>query len=98
MNLTGQNFIGNEKSAKGKLTFNAVNPATTKEIEPLFYEATLDEVNLAVNKADEAFKVYRKKSGKEKAEFLEAIAEEILALGDELILRCVQKPDCRKQE
>ena len=89
MNLTGQNFIGNEKSAKGKLTFNAVNPATTKEIEPLFYEATLDEVNLAVNKADEAFKVYRKKSGKEKAEFLEAIAEEILALGDELILRCV---------
>ena len=35
MNLTGKNFIGNEKSAKGYLTFNAVNPATTKDTKPL---------------------------------------------------------------
>ena len=80
MNLTGKNFIGNEKSAKGYLTFNAVNPATTKELEHKFYEATPEEVDLAVKKAEEAFKVYRKKSGKEKAEFLEAIANEIMGI------------------
>jgi len=45
----------------------------------------------AVKKAEDAFKIYRKKSGKEKAEFLESIADEILTLGDELIVRCVSE-------
>lgn len=45
MNLTGQNFIGNEKSSAGKTTFNAINPATGKELEPSFYEATSVEVD-----------------------------------------------------
>jgi alpha-ketoglutaric semialdehyde dehydrogenase len=89
MDLTGQNFIGNEKSSAGKTTLNAVNPATGKELEPSFYEATSAEVDRAAHKAEQAFELYRKKSGKEKAAFLEAIAEEILALGDELIQRCM---------
>ncbi len=89
MTLTGQNFIGNEKSSAGSTTFTAINPVTGKELETSFYEATSGEVDCAVRKAEEAFKVYRNKSGKEKADFLEAIAHEILALGDELIQRCV---------
>src|SRR5690606_13892529 len=39
-------------------------------------------------KAHEAFAIYRKKSGKEKAIFLDTIADEILNLGDDLIERC----------
>lgn len=88
MTLTGKNFIDNEKSSVGRTTFTALNPATGKELETSFYEATSGEVDRAVRKAEEAFKVYRNKSGKEKADFLEAIAQEILALGDELIQRC----------
>ena len=89
MNLSGQNFIGNQASAKGNVTFNAVDPSIGKELETDFSEATLDEVNRAVQKAEEAFKIYRNKSGAEKALFLETIADEILALGNDLIERCM---------
>ncbi len=89
MILTGQNFIGNNRSSQGKSTFKAINPATGKELTTVFFEATVGEVDQAVKKAEEAFKIYRNKSGKEKAEFLETIADEILALGDELIKICM---------
>jgi alpha-ketoglutaric semialdehyde dehydrogenase len=89
MNLNGQNFIGSEKSSSGSIVFKAINPATGKELEPSFYEATTAEVDQAVHKAEEAFKIYSHKSGREKAEFLEIITDEILALGDELIQRCM---------
>jgi len=89
MNLSGQNFIGSEKSVKGSSSFNAINPSTGQELETAFTEATADEVNLAVQKAEGAFKIYRNKSGAEKAAFLEAIADEILALGNDLIERCM---------
>src|SRR6185369_3996638 len=45
----------------------------------------------AAKKAAEAFQVYRKKSGLEKAAFLESIASEIVALGDELIDLCCKE-------
>ncbi|MFH5832458.1 aldehyde dehydrogenase (NADP(+)) [Halalkalibaculum sp. DA384] len=88
MDLTGQNFIGNTRSANGSNTFQGVNPANGEDIAPQYVEATADEVDRAVEKAEEAFRVYRRKSGAERAKFLEAIADEIMALGDELIDRC----------
>ena len=88
MGLTGQNFIGNKQSAKGKSTFYAFNPSDGSKMEPAFVEATKEEINDAIKLAEEAFLEYRKKSGKEKAAFLNAIADEILALGDDLIKRC----------
>jgi alpha-ketoglutaric semialdehyde dehydrogenase len=89
MTLCGQNFIGNNKSSQGESTFKAVNPATGKELDTVFFEATVGEIDQAVKKAEEAFKIYRNKSGKEKAVFLETIVDEILALGEELIQRCM---------
>jgi alpha-ketoglutaric semialdehyde dehydrogenase len=89
MSLTGQNYIGNEKSSTGSETFYAVNPATGKELETSFFQATSTEVDQSAQKAEKAFKVYRNKSGQEKASLLEAISDEILALGDDLIDRCV---------
>ena len=91
MNLSGQNFIGISKSSEGKKTFKAVNPATGKQLEPVFFEATADEVDRAAQTAESAFKIYRDKSGKEKALFLETIADEILALGDQLMQRCMNE-------
>ncbi len=91
MSLHGQNFIGNEKSADNNETFNAVNPATKDSLEPAFHEATEGEVNHAVEKAADAFLEYSKKSSDEKADFLEAIGDEIMDLGDELINRCIKE-------
>src|SRR5690606_33163466 len=82
-------FIGFSIEASGKETFQSSNPATGIKLENLFYKATAEEVDKTANMAAAAFQVYRKKSGVEKATFLEAIATEIKALGDDLIQMCV---------
>lgn len=45
----------------------------------------MKQINAILHKSDQAFKLYRLKSGKDKAVFLRAIADEIEALGDVLI-------------
>lgn len=75
----------------GPVTYKTFNPESNKENEPTFYEATEEELKLAVAKATEAFDVYKHKSGKEKADFLEGIATEIEALGDLLVETYIQE-------
>lgn len=89
--LTGKNIIGNSLAGEGKITFYAENPATGGRLEPGFHEASEKEIWQAIEKAAAAFDEYRRKSGAERAAFLEAIAEEILALGDPLINRCMEE-------
>lgn len=89
--ITGKNYIGNKLSSKGTETFKAFNPSTLQEIENEFYTATTEELNEAVKLADEAFPVYSRLPQKRRAEFLNAIAEEILNLGDELLERASQE-------
>lgn len=91
MELTGKNIIGNSLSGEGKITFQAENPANGEKLAPGFHEASEKEIRLAIEKAAAAFQVYRNKSGQEKAAFLEAIAEEVTALGDDLIQRCMEE-------
>jgi len=88
MKLTGKNYIADTISSEGKTTFKGINPSDASELPTTFYEATIEEVNQAAIKAHEAFAIYGKKSGKEKALFLDTIADEILNLGDTLIERC----------
>lgn len=88
MEITGRNFIGNHRAGQGKVTFQAVNPATGAILSPPFYEATRQEIDAAIQKAEEAFLQYSAHSGRERALFLEKIADEIMALGDGLIRRC----------
>lgn len=83
--ISGKNIIGNKLSKQGDVTYKTFNPKTNKETNFTFYEATSVEINDAVELASEAYKVYKDVSGTKKAEFLEAIALEIEALGDELI-------------
>ena len=83
--ITGKNYIGEEHSAEGMVKYRTQNPKTNEENEHVFFEATEEEVNRAVEKASEAFKIYKKTSSKEKSTFLGAIADEIEFLGDRLI-------------
>lgn len=83
--ISGKNIIGNKLSKQGDVTYKTFNPKTNKETDFTFYEATSVEINEAVELASEAYKVYKDISGIKKAGFLEAIALEIEALGDELI-------------
>lgn len=51
----------------------------------MFKDATIDEINDAMQQAWKAFHVYRKCSLKQRSAFLRAIAKEIENLGDELL-------------
>jgi alpha-ketoglutaric semialdehyde dehydrogenase len=88
MELTGKNIVGNKLSGSGQ-AFHVENPSTKETLQPGFFEAEPQEVNAAIVKANEAFQIYRGKTGTEKAKFLEAISAEILALGDVLITCCM---------
>lgn len=81
-------IIGFDNSGSGSKTFYSYNPVKQISNEFQFYKATTEEVNHAVEKAATAFQLYRKKSGVEKASFLNAIAEELLNSGDDLVTIC----------
>ncbi|WP_282049718.1 aldehyde dehydrogenase (NADP(+)) [Maribacter aquivivus] len=83
--ISGTNAIGSKSSKQGNKTFKTFNPKENKDTEWTFYEASSNEIDEAVALATDAFKVYKDFPGTKKAEFLEAIADEIEALGDELI-------------
>lgn len=89
--LSGKNIIGTSLSGEGSITFHAESPATGATLEPGFHEASEKEIWLAIEKAAEAFQQYRKKSGIARAQFLEAIADEINAIGDDLITRSMEE-------
>jgi alpha-ketoglutaric semialdehyde dehydrogenase len=83
--ITGKNHIGNQLSAEGSKTFKTFDPISNIENSSIHYEASQKEINKAVSLASDAFKEFRTISGKRKAAFLHAVADEILALDDELI-------------
>ncbi|NER19140.1 aldehyde dehydrogenase (NADP(+)) [Spongiivirga citrea] len=83
--ITGKNYIGNDLKAEGTVTFKTFNPKLHLDNNTLFTEASDSEIEDAANLAQEAFKEYAKISGNERAVFLKAIADEIMALGDSLI-------------
>ena len=83
--ITGKNYIGNRLSGEGTVTYKTFNPVTNTENENIFYEATASEIDAAVALASKAFQEFRFVSGQRKAAFLNAIADEIMALDDELV-------------
>ena len=83
----GKQIIGFETSAEASETISSINRLTGEKMAS-FSVATITEVDRAVEKATAAFQVYRKISGVKKAAFLEAIADEIIGLGDALITVC----------
>ena len=83
--ITGKNYIGSQLSGKGGKTYKTFNPQLNIENEYLFSEATPEEIDEAVALASDAFKIFSKISGLKKSQFLNAIADEILALDDTLI-------------
>jgi len=85
LNLNGNNFIGQRLSALGTATFTGTEAATGKALEAMFHEAAPGELIQAADLADSAAAPYRAVPAARRAEFLERIAEELLALGDDWI-------------
>lgn len=83
--ITGKNYIGNEMSAIGSVRFKTMDPKMNSENEWTCFEATTKEIHSSVDKAWKAFKVFRNTSQVQRSTFLNAIADEIEALGDVLL-------------
>ncbi|MEO7539182.1 MAG: aldehyde dehydrogenase (NADP(+)) [Pyrinomonadaceae bacterium] len=85
--LTGRSIIGFGRGETTADTFHAFDPTTGCGVEPLFYSASLKELNRAAELADQARIPYGSISGRERAAFLRRIADNIEALGQSLIER-----------
>src|SRR5919199_803923 len=87
MKLCGRSIIGGEEAEGCGQTFRAFDPSLGQQLDPPFCEAGGAEVGRAFALAEGAFEELGGKSPEETALFLEAVADEIVALGDELIER-----------
>src|SRR5437016_4885090 len=85
MELHGNNFIGGRLSRESADTFSAVNPATGETLPTVFHKALPCEINAALAAAESAYAVSRQLPTERVAGLLDRVAEEILALGGDLI-------------
>jgi NADP-dependent aldehyde dehydrogenase len=91
MDITGESLIGASHIKGGGTAFFAFNPTTNSELQPAFHTAGKAEVDSACELARIAFDPYRNTDPETRARFLESIAENILALGDQLIERAMSE-------
>ena len=87
--INGEMFIGGRSLRGGSGEVRAVNPATGETLEPVYGGASRAELDEACRLAWEAFDDYRSRPPEARAAFLEAIAQNILDLGDALIERAM---------
>ena len=87
MALTSEMFIGSTRVLGTESNVKGINPATGEDLEPEFGLGGQAEVDRATTLAAEAFDTYRNTSPEDRAALLERIADNIEAIGDELIER-----------
>ncbi len=89
MGVNGEMVIGYRSiTGTGEEIF-AQNPATGERLAPAFATASMDNVETACALAERAFDAFRQTLPEQRAAFLQAIASEVLDLGDALVQRAV---------
>ncbi|AJE19818.1 aldehyde dehydrogenase (NADP(+)) [Azotobacter chroococcum] len=85
MRIEGKNYIAGTRSSQGDVVVHSIDAATGEKLSYDFYQATPEEVNAAAEAAAAAYPAFRALPAARRAEFLEAIAAEIDALGDDFV-------------
>jgi NADP-dependent aldehyde dehydrogenase len=85
MSVNGHNIIGGAYSAGGSVKLQSVDATTGETLPYEFVEATEQEVDAAAKAAATAYPAYRSLPASRRAEFLDAIADELDALGEDFI-------------
>ncbi|EJM92021.1 NAD-dependent aldehyde dehydrogenase [Pseudomonas sp. GM74] len=83
--ILGHNYIGGLRSAVGSVKLRSVDASTGEALPHDFYQATPQEVDAAAHAAAAAYPAYRCLSAERRAQFLDAIADELDALGDDFV-------------
>jgi 2,5-dioxopentanoate dehydrogenase len=86
--IDGALLIGGD-IRQAETRFTAVNPATAETLTPDFSSAGADAVAEACALADAAFPAFAATDPETRAAFLERIADNIVGLGDDLIVRAM---------
>src|SRR5690606_24168231 len=81
----GHNFIAGGRSAAGEIILQSLDATTGEALPYRFHQATEAEVNAAARAAEAAYPAYRALSPERRAQFLDTIADEIDALGDDFV-------------
>lgn len=87
--LTGELIIAGSTVPGTGTTVHGIDPSTGADLEPAYRHGTMADVDAACAAADEAFDAYRSTTSEARANFLDAIADNIEALGETLIERAV---------
>ncbi|QJI39760.1 aldehyde dehydrogenase (NADP(+)) [Pseudomonas sp. ADAK2] len=83
--ILGHNYIGGQRSAAGAVKLQSVDASTGENLPGDFYQATPEEVDAAAKAAASAYPAYRSLSAERRAQFLDTIADELDALGDDFV-------------
>ncbi len=83
--ILGHNYIGGQRSATGTVKMQSVDASTGEALPHDFFQATPEEVDAAAKAAAAAYPAYRSLSAERRAQFLDAIADELDALGDDFV-------------
>ncbi len=87
MHITGEMLISARAVRGNDATLHAFDPARGVDLKPAFGGGGALEVARAAELAEQAFDTYRLAPLETRAQFLEAIADNIAGLGDTLIER-----------
>jgi alpha-ketoglutaric semialdehyde dehydrogenase len=87
LSLQGGSIVNGESRQGSGAAFHGFDPAAGVRLEPVFHSASIEDLNLAANLAEEAFAIYGKLSGREKAHFLRHIADGIEAIVPAIVER-----------
>jgi NADP-dependent aldehyde dehydrogenase len=99
MELRGEMLLG-QRSVRGAEPQRAFSPASNGHIEPEFWGGGEAEVDRACRLAAAAYDSYSRTNPEDRAKFLEAIADNLVGLGDILVQRCMAEtglPQARVQ-
>src|SRR5690606_36951158 len=89
--LTGDSLIAGRRVTGTGDRLHAIAPATGETLEPGYSQIDVDQLREATRAAAEAFESFQALAPEAHAAFLDDVADEIDALGEDLIVRAVQE-------
>ena len=89
--LRGYSILNGESREGSGAAFEGFDPAAGTRLDPVFHSASMEDVDLAADLAEEAVAIYGKLSGRDKGHFLRQIAAGIEGIAPELVERAHQE-------
>lgn len=93
--MAGRQFIAGRRIASGEATLLSLRAVDGEATGHRFYPASCEEAAQAAEAAQQAFAVYSQTTPQQRARFLNAIADELDALGEPFLLSPDRRPRCR---